>query len=87
MDSFRRKYEAQFNKEPTLGAANAYDIIKILVHVYEQTGPDNEAVVNILDNLQRFEGSLGTLDMGENGIVWSPASVKEIRDGKIVSVY
>ncbi|MBW2969889.1 ABC transporter substrate-binding protein [Candidatus Woesearchaeota archaeon] len=87
-NEFIEKYTAAYGKNPQLGAANSYDILKLIVEGYEKAGkdasvkPSHEAVADAIMQITDFKGALGTVRVEEDGIVWSPASVRIIQDGK-----
>ncbi len=88
---FRAKYEAAYNSTPQLGAGNSYDILNMIVEGYERAGtglakPGNDEVVNALLGINGFKGALGLLSIGSDHIVWSPAVVKVIKNGKPVTL-
>lgn len=89
---FQSNFEKKYGKMPILGTANAYDILKLMVEGFERAGTDSsvkpspEAVASALIQVKDFDGALGKLSIGETGIVWSPASVRIIQDGKPVTL-
>ena len=91
-NEFLKKYESAYGKNPQLGAANSYDILKLIVEGYEKAGkdasvkPSHEDVANAILQITDFKGALGTAHVEAEGIVWSPASVRMIKDGKPVTV-
>ncbi len=90
--AFADKYKAAYNKEPVFGGPNAYDIFKMIVKGFEDSGkdasvkPSPEEVAAALMQIKDFDGALGKLTVGEDGIVWSPAVVRTILNGKPVTI-
>ena len=91
---FNEKFETRFGKSPQLGAPNTYDAVNIIVQGFEtaEVAPDSkdgiptqEAVVEALHKID-MDGMLGRLTMDEKGVVFSPATVKIIKNGKPVAI-
>ena len=89
---FYEKFETRFGKPPQSGAANVYDIVNILVKGFETAAvapdavdgiPTQEAVVEVIHKID-MDGMLGRITIDDKGVVFSPASVKIIKDGKPV---
>lgn len=91
-ESFVQDYQAKYGEAPQLSAANAYDIINLIVTAFENTAqdikgkPSLENVISALQQIKDFPGALGKLSIPETGIVWSEASVRIIKDGKPVTI-
>lgn len=89
-EDFTDKFEAKAGKNPTLGAANAYDIFNLVVaateKVKDSTKPTSDQIVSELTTIKNFSGALGNLSVNEDGIVLSRAAVRMIKDGKPVTV-
>ncbi len=89
---YYEKYKARFNKDAQVFSPNAYDIFNLIVYGFEHANapagvkPAEENVVKALHEMKEFDGMLGNLTMDEKGVVFSPASVKIIKDGKPVVV-
>jgi branched-chain amino acid transport system substrate-binding protein len=86
---FYTRFQARFNKGPSLGAPNAYDIFNLIVHGYENTPvsddnkkPEMRRVVDTLHQVKDMSAMMGKLTIDKQGIVFSPASVKIIKNGK-----
>jgi len=87
-DEFRNNYQAKFGKAPSIGAANAYDIIKILVWAYENVDDlnNNELVAQKIKTFKDWPGALGSLNITEEGIIASQAALKKVVDGEFVVI-
>ncbi|HSU73148.1 MAG TPA: ABC transporter substrate-binding protein, partial [Candidatus Binatia bacterium] len=77
-DEFRERYESRFGAAPTPGAANAYDAARLLAL---STGSIDE-----LHAIRDFPGALGNLTIDAEGIVWSKPVVRQIVNGKPVTM-
>jgi len=86
-NEFLNTFEAKYENNPQLGSPFIYDAFNLIVEAYEQTGEiDNAKVIEKLSQIEDFPSSVGTISVGEEGIVWSDASVREIRDGQPVTI-
>lgn len=89
-ENFANKFEAKTGKNPTLGAANAYDIFNLVVFATDgfrdSTKPKSKQIANELTTIKDFNGVLGNLNVNESGVVISRASVRMIKDGKPVTI-
>jgi branched-chain amino acid transport system substrate-binding protein len=89
---FYEKYITRFGKAPQLGAPNAYDIVNIIVYGFEHADappgvkPREENVVRALHAIKGLDGMMGTISIDDKGVVFSPAAVKTIKDGKPVAL-
>ena len=87
---FTDKFKAKTGKNPTLGAANGYDIFNLIVAAAEKVKgsikPTPEQIKNEVAKIKDFSGALGNLSVNENGIIVSKAAVRMIKDGKPVTV-
>jgi len=87
---FIDKFEVKTGKNPTLGAANTYDIFNLIVVAAEEfngpTKPTPDQIASELTTIKNFSGVLGNLSVNEDGIVVSKAAVRIIKDGKPITV-
>ncbi|MFA6131921.1 MAG: ABC transporter substrate-binding protein [Patescibacteria group bacterium] len=87
---FADKFKTKTGKNPTLGAANGYDIFNLVVAATEKiissTKPTPDQIVSELMNIKDFSGALGNLSIDEDGLVVSKAAIRMIKDGQPVSV-
>ncbi|MFL2128843.1 ABC transporter substrate-binding protein [Ruoffia sp. FAM 26255] len=66
-DEFVEKYRDQFDSDPDMFAALAYDTIYMLKSAIEQAGSDDPVAVNeALENLEEFSGITGDFTFDEN---------------------
>jgi len=86
-DEFSTDYQNKFNDNPKLGSAFVYDNFNLIVAAYERVGEINNAkAIAELSKIKDFPSAVGTISVGDEGIVWSQAVVREIRDGKPVTI-
>ncbi len=88
--SFEAAYERAYEKTPSLGSANAYDIVKLIALAAEQTRadatPSSEDIARELYKVKGYSGALGPLEMDADGLVISHAVVRIIRGDKPVTI-
>lgn len=88
VDAFVSKH----NETPKFGAAHAYDALNLIVQVVEKIGdgknvPTHAEIRKGLDGIKSFDGALGdNLKFDQNGQLISGAVVREVRDGKPVTI-
>jgi ABC-type branched-subunit amino acid transport system substrate-binding protein len=88
VDKFMQKY----NEMPKFGAAHAYDALNILVQVIEKNGdgkriPTHAEIQAGIKSLKSFNGAMGEgLEFDETGQLISGAVVREVRDGKPITI-
>ncbi|MFC1598762.1 ABC transporter substrate-binding protein [Patescibacteria group bacterium] len=86
-DSFANDFAGKFFDKPKLGSPFVYDAINLIVEAYEQTGQvDNVKAIENLNKIKDFPSAVGEISVGDEGIVWSDAVVREIRDGQPVTI-
>ena len=83
---FRSVYEAKYKNGPPICAANAYDMINLIVQAAENANasskPTAAEISRELKKIRNFPGALGDLAVGSDGIVISKAQLKIILNGK-----
>lgn len=68
-------------------AAHAYDATKLLLQAFADGATDGPALKKYLDNLESYEGIIGTFSFDANGdVIGVPYVVKKFQEGKIVEV-
>ncbi len=78
-------YKAKFENNPVVGSPNTYDAINLIVKAFEKAETKEEAV-NELSEIQGFKGALGTLNIGETGVINSTAIIRTIKNGEFVTI-
>lgn len=85
-------YVLKYADTPKFGAANAYDGVKLVVQAIEKNGngktvPTHAEIQKALESIKSFDGALGdNLKFDENGQLISGAVVREVKDGKPVTI-
>jgi len=89
-NEFLDKFTSRYGKEPSIGAPNGYDVFNLVVTAAENvksvTKPTPTEIARELLKIKNFKGVVGNLDVGEDGIILSKASVKIIKNGKPVTI-
>jgi branched-chain amino acid transport system substrate-binding protein len=90
-ETFARLFKEKYpDKTVQMASGNVYDAINLIATAYENAGksadkPTTEEAASALSEIKNFNGALGTLNVGEDGIVQSIAAVKMVKDGKFVT--
>jgi branched-chain amino acid transport system substrate-binding protein len=90
-EDFAKAFEAKYNSQPAMASANLYDAFNLIVKSYETAAkdgekPSNQEVAKALSNVRSFNGALGKLKVLDEGIVYSKASVKQVKNGKFITL-
>jgi len=92
-NEFQIKFSDKYpGKTPTLASGNVYDAVRLIVNAYETAGkssaekPTAGQAAKELSKIKNFSGALGILNVGDEGIIESQASVRMIKDGKPVTI-
>ena len=91
-DSFTNAYKEAYDKEPSFGAPNIYDSLDLIIEAFERTAagkdkkPTAGQVIAHLHQIEDFDGALGTLSVSKTGQVRSNAIIREIKNGKSVTI-
>lgn len=83
---FSNEFQAKYGENPGVGAPNGYDSFNLLVYSFEKAGKDTKKAAEVLSQVKNFEGALGNLNVDSEGIVQSKASVKEVKNGKFITI-
>ncbi len=92
MPWFIELYTQTYNDSPKFGAANAYDVVNLIVQATEKAGdgktiPSSTQIKNELKQTKGFDAAVGNnLSIDADGLVISPAVVRIIKDGKPVTI-
>ncbi len=86
VEEFRKKY----GRDQTIGAPNAYDIVKLVItaaeNVKSSSKPTPGQISASLKKIKNFNGALGVLHVKSNGRVFSKPTVQMIKDGKVIHI-
>jgi len=89
---FVDQYTLEYGQIPKFGAANAYDVLNLVVKAVESAGngtlkPTRIEIKDAMAAIPEFDGALGKhLTIDSNGAVDSKAVVRMIKDGKAVTI-
>jgi branched-chain amino acid transport system substrate-binding protein len=89
---FVDEFAKEYGSDPKFGSAHAYDSLNILVDVIEKIGngktvPTRDEIKEGISSIKTFDGAMGNnLRFDETGQLVSGAVVREVRDGKPVTV-
>lgn len=88
--NFNTAYQARYGKAPGPAAPNIYDAINLMVKAFEATSgngkPTGEEVAKSLAKIANYNGALGPLTISPIGEFISQATVKTIKDGKVIDL-
>ena len=84
---FRARFSQTYGREVTPGCGHAYDSVMLLADSFGGAvktggGIDHAKAASLFRHLHDFSGVTGQLNVQSNGVIWSDASVKVIRNGK-----
>jgi ABC-type branched-subunit amino acid transport system substrate-binding protein len=90
-DEFRDNFKTFTGNNPSLGAANGFDIVNIVAFVVDKIKskqkPSTDLIANELTKINNFKSAVGNISMNEEGILISEAVVRIIKDGQPVTIY
>ena len=92
MPWFVDMYTKAYGQSPKFGAANAYDVLNLVVKAVEKAGdgktkPTRLKIKDALASISEFDGALGEhLTIDANGVVDSKAVVRMIKNGMPVTI-
>ena len=88
---FIKKFGDIYNAEPLNCGSNMYDNLDILIWAFENTAPrpgdavpHSDDVVKTIHSIKNWQGAVGNISVDEAGIMQSKASIKIVKDGKVV---
>jgi len=88
---FVAAYKARHGRFPPILSPNTYDMINLVItaaeNVRSSSVPTPEQIADELKKIKNFSGVLGRLSVGDDGIVWSRAGVKTIKNGEPSLLY
>ncbi len=84
---FRQQYSSFYDAQPGLGAGVGYDTLMLLYKASSKCGSDDsKCVKEFLYNIKNYAGASGKISFDENGDVFIPAVIKQIKNGKPVVI-
>ncbi|MFA6432225.1 MAG: ABC transporter substrate-binding protein [Candidatus Paceibacterota bacterium] len=88
--TFNDSYTGLYDKSPSLGAGNAYDVIHLIAIAAEKASSgsplSSQGLIRELHTIKDVQGALGNLSIDSDGFVASKAVVRMIKDGKPVTI-
>jgi hypothetical protein len=75
------RYQTNYKRPITPGVGHAYDSVMMLVQAFDAGTRENAAAA--LRSISGYPGVIGPLNVKPDGIIWSQASVKVIRNSKV----
>ncbi len=85
--AFAGAYRQRYGVTPPLCAANAYDMVNLIVTAVERAGtsqkPTTAEISSELKKIKNFPGALGNLTINRDGIVLSEGTLKIIKNGTV----
>lgn len=86
-DEFSAKFQAAFGRPPEIGSATGFDAVMLLAKAMESTGStDSNKLQEYLNAVHTYKGASGDLTSDRKGGFSKPFLVKEVRNGKAVTV-
>jgi branched-chain amino acid transport system substrate-binding protein len=80
---FNKKFQAKYNKKPTLTDANAYDAIYLIKEAIEKVDLNGIEIGNYIRNLKNYKGVSGEVSF-TNGDVERKINYKVVKNGEVV---
>jgi len=86
-DELSNEFQKRFNINLNVGSPYVYDNLNLIVAAYERAEEINNAeAASELSQIKDFSSAVGKISVGDEGIVWSEAVVREIKNGKFVTI-
>ena len=76
---FRQRYQKLYGAEPGLGAAEAYDAVRILAAALRRSGPNRARLRDALAGISGFPGASGVISFDHAGNDTSPVVLLKLR--------
>ena len=89
--TFVDEFTKAYGTNPKVGAGNAYDAINMIVNSIENMNngnqkPSRQEIRDAFANIQNFKGVMGNLSINSDGIIVSQATLRQIENGKPVTI-
>jgi len=85
-DSFQERFLNRYGREVTAGVGHAYDSVMLLGEAFKAGERSGASLSQALTKISDYDGTIGNLSVKKDGVIWSEASVKEIRGGRMVGI-
>jgi hypothetical protein len=88
-DSFIEKFETKYGVTPKPGSAYIYDLVTLLIETQERVDHTltSEELNNVISKTDSYKSPLfGTIEINDEGLFITDASVKIMKEGKPVLV-
>jgi branched-chain amino acid transport system substrate-binding protein len=85
-DEFQGRFRARFGREVTPGVGHSYDSVMLLAEAARERTDRRLSLAQALREISDYNGVIGKLSIKRNGVVWSDASVRTIKQGKVVKL-
>ncbi len=83
---FIETYYNLYNEYPDNNAASSYDCLMILAKAITKVGDNPEKIKLYFKSLKDYQGASGIFSFDENGDVQKEIFIKQIKDGKFISL-
>lgn len=88
---FRSRYHEIYGREVTAGAGHAYDSVMLLASAFNRATSsegklNREQSTQMFREISDYQGVTGNLTVRDDGIIWSDASIKIIKNGRAEQV-
>ncbi len=89
-NDFGEAFKKEYGRDQTIGAPNAYDIVKLIITAAENakssSKPKIKQISYELKKIKNFDGALGRLYVKPSGRVFSSPTVQMIKDGRVIHI-
>jgi branched-chain amino acid transport system substrate-binding protein len=85
-ESFQERFLNKYGREVTAGVGHAYDSVMLLGEAFRSAERSGTSLSQALTKISDYRGTIGNLSVKKDGVIWGEASVKGIRDGRVVGV-
>ena len=78
-EAFAARYKQRFGAEPGMGAAQAYDAVRVLAASLRRSGPNRARLRNALAEVSHFKGASGIISFDHAGNDLARVTIVEVR--------
>ncbi len=79
-EEFRERFQQRYGRVVTPGVGHSYDTIRMLAYAFR--ADTRSDAIQRFRTISGFEGVTGKLNVQPNGVIWSGASLKMIKNGR-----